>query len=146
MWQFKYHSVTVLKRDLISARSRVEEELTGVRKFILLKAKGPFLYISYFRGSPPGPFPLTAPFSWPRLDREPLMTVMEVAFSSLSASALYAHYILSARTPEGTVLAPAGRVDLLLGRRIASALPEDHPARHRPPTGIVSPVLFYDEE
>jgi hypothetical protein len=128
-----------------AARSREEEKLTS-RRFTLLKASGPFLYIAYLRGNPPGPFPLTAPFYWPRLDREALRMVMDVAFSSLSAQALYAHYRLSARDPSGAVLSPAGRVDLILGRRIASALPDDHPARHRPPyIETVDPVIFYND-
>jgi hypothetical protein len=144
VWKFDYQSISTLKMSLSSARTKVEAELSS-RNFTLLKASGPFLYIAYLRGSPPGPFPLTAPFAWPRVDREALKMVMDVAFSSLSAQALYAHYRLAARSASGTVLRPAGRVDLILGRRIASSLPEDHPARHRPPTiETVDPVLFYD--
>ena len=146
MWRFEYAAISELKLSLSSARNRAEDELAA-RKFTFLKATGPFLYIAYLRGNPPGPFPISAPFAWPRVDREALKMVMDVAFSSLSAQALYAGYRLSAKDPLGTVLSPAGRVDLLLGRRVASALPDDHPARHRPPyIETVNPVLFYDTE
>jgi len=148
VWRFDYETVSTIRLALGSARARVEADLAAARSLSAFKARGPVLYIVYLAGAPVGPFPLTAPYEWPRTDRDSLRAVTEAAFSSRAAQAIYAHYLLSARTAQGQFLSPAGRVDLLIARRIATALPDNHLARHRPPSGIttVSPVLFYDND
>jgi hypothetical protein len=147
VWRFDYETVSTIRLALTSARARTEAELAARRSYSAFKARGPLLYIVYLRDYPePGPFPLTAPYEWPRTDRDSLRVVIEAAFSSAAAQAVYVHYLLSAKTAQGQFLSPAGRVDLLIGRRIATALPEDHPARHRPPSlQIPAPVLFYED-
>ncbi len=74
-----------------------------------------------------------------------LKTVMQVAFASPASQAIYARILLEGKDAEGNPVFPAGRVDLLLGRRIATELPGDHPARQ---IKIIhkSPVLFYEDE
>jgi hypothetical protein len=146
VWRFDYETVSTIRLALASARARTETELAARRSFSAFKARGPVLYIVYLAGYPPGPFPLTAPYEWPRVDRDSLKVVIEAAFSSPLAQSVYAHYLLSAKTAQGQFLCPAGRVDLLIGRRIATALPQDHPARCRPPSlQTRSPVLFYED-
>jgi hypothetical protein len=147
MWRFEYRTLANLRTALAAERTRVETELAVKRAFTGFRAVGPSLYIVYLRDvAPAGPFPISAPYEWPRTDRDSLQAVMEVAFSTPTATTLYAHYRLSARDAAGEFLSPAGRVDLLVGRRIATALPEDHPARHRPPNlETVDPILFYED-
>jgi len=146
VWRFEYETVSTIRLALAEARAKTETELSARRGLSAFKARGPLLYIVYLRDGPPGPFPLTAPYEWPRTDRDSLHAVIEAAFASPSAQSLYAHYLLSAKTAQGQFLSPAGRVDLLIARRIATALPEDHPARHRPPSpSTLDPVLFYED-
>lgn len=146
MWKLEYATITDIRHALVAARTKTEETLANGRNFSHFLGRTPELFITYLKDAKPGSFPITSPCIWPKRDWETFFAVLQAAYADYAAQKVYARIMLAAKDPSGCPIFPAGRVDLLLATRTATAIPEEHPARKMPATlKNRSPFLFYDE-
>jgi hypothetical protein len=146
VWRFQYHSNTDIRHALTAARSKVEQEIASARSFSHFIARTTELYITYLKEAEPGVFHITSPCLWPKEDHETFLVVLQAALPNPAAQRVYARIMLTAKDSQGLAVFPAGRVDLLLGTRIATEIPEEHPARKLPSViQYQAPTLFYEE-
>lgn len=146
MWKFEYTTTTEIRSALASARARVEKEISTARAFHTFSGRSPQLYVTYYAGMEIGPFSIMDAKSWPKTDANTLQTVLHAVLPNPSAQCVYVRLLLAAKNKEGFPVFPAGRVDVLLGRRVATEIPEDHPARKLPSQiEHKAPVVFYED-
>ena len=130
------HSALTLKKvateKMLSAR--------GLKHF---KRSPSELYIVYASGTT-GPFSIRDPLTWAEQDKSGLRAILNLATSLTEAQKVYARSFISGEDKDGIRVFKAARVDLELAVRVASALPEDHPAlkiriKH------AAPLVFFED-
>jgi hypothetical protein len=141
MWRTVYERISLISGALATEQNKIEASL---HSYYSLKAKEPELYINYLPDKEPGPFDIKHPCEWSKKDRETLVAVIQMAASQRHAMSIWARVLLSGKDAKGNAISLVGRADVKIAQRIATALPEKHPARKVKPKERA--VVFYEEE
>ena len=138
-----YERLSLINGALTTEQNKVEDNLSK-QNYYSLKAKDPELYIVYLHDKEPGPFDIKHPCDWSKKDKETLTAVIQMAANQRHAMAIYARVLLSGKDIKGNVISLVGRADVKIAQRIATSLPEKHPARKVKTKEKA--IMFYEEK
>jgi hypothetical protein len=143
VWKLELDKLSLIKAALTSSRAAKEREL-ALRGYHSFKGKETELYITYLPDQEPGPFSIKDSCIW-KGDMETVGTLLRVAQTQRHSLAVYAKTMLSAKDSTGSPIYPAARIDVKIAYKVATALPETHPARSTYRIKNPAPIVFYDE-
>jgi hypothetical protein len=142
MWRTIYEKLSSIKHELSVKCSEIEHQLSE-HSYYSFKYHEPELYIVYLHDKDPGPYPIKNPCSWIKKDKDTLISVIQTATNQSHAMSIWSRVLISGKDSKGNAISIIGRADLKIAQRIATPIPDNHPARKIKPKEKVT--VFYED-